>query len=146
MNRSILLLALWSISSISLAQKPNDIVGVWLNEKKDGHIEVYKKGKQYFGKITWLQDNTNDDGSSPKLDTKNPDEARQSKPIVGSLIFKGLKWDAAEKEWNGGKIYDPRSGNTYSMFARLRNPKTLYLKGYIGFSLIGRSTTWTRLN
>lgn len=127
------------------AQKADDILGIWLNEKKDGKINVFKKGGKYYGKIIWLKYDTNEDGSSPKLDNKNPDAKLRKKPIVGTLILKDLIWDEDDTEWDDGEIYDPRSGNTYSLFAKIQKSGSLYLKGYIGFSLLGRSTVWTKV-
>ncbi len=121
------------------------ILGTWLTEKKDSKVKVYKKDNKYYGKIIWLKDDLNDDGSTPKRDVNNPNADLRSRKLNGMNIMTGLEWDADDKEWNEGEIYDPRGGSTYSMFARLEDENTLYLKGYIGISLIGRSTTWTRV-
>lgn len=126
----------------AMAQKADDIVGVWWNQEKDGRVEVYKKGDVYFGKIEFIQKNTNADGSSPKKDAKNPDAKLRDRVLMGTVILKNLKWDG--KEWTGGEIYDSKSGNTYSCFARLQKDGSLYFKGYMGITLLGRSTVWTR--
>ena len=49
-------------------------------------------------------------------------------------------------KWSNGSIYDARSGKTYNLNANLKNQNTLFMRGYIGFSLIGRTTTWTRVS
>ena len=144
MKKSILI-ALVFIESISAKAQADKILGTWLNEPKDAKIEVYKKGDEYFGKIIWLKNNVNEDGTFPKLDSKNENEKLRSRSIVGINILKDLEWDEDDNEWDDGEIYDPRSGSTYSLYAKLENADTLYLKGYVGFSLIGRSTTWTRI-
>jgi uncharacterized protein (DUF2147 family) len=47
--------------------------------------------------------------------------------------------------WNDGKIYDPKTGKTYSCKMTLSgNKKSLDVRGFIGFSLIGRTSVWTR--
>jgi uncharacterized protein (DUF2147 family) len=46
-------------------------------------------------------------------------------------------------EWEGGKIYDPKSGKTYSCVMRFKG-SVLQIKGYIGITLIGRTTVWTK--
>jgi len=63
---------------------------------------------------------------------------------MGLTILHNLKWDGDKNEWNGGEIYDSREGDTYSLFARVDSENELYLRGYIGFSLFGKTTTWTR--
>ena len=46
--------------------------------------------------------------------------------------------------WDNGELYDPKKGKTYSGKITLTDKNTLDLRGYIGFSFIGRSSTWTR--
>lgn len=136
----------FSILTTPIFAQADKILGIWYNEPKDAKIEVYKKGDLYFGKIIWLKNNANDMGGSPRQDLKNPDPKKQQRPIVGINIVTDLKWDSEDEEWNDGEIYDPRSGNTYSVYAQLESENKLFLKGYIGFSLIGRSTYWTRIS
>lgn len=133
---------LFFMSNISFAQ--DGILGKWFNEEKTSQIEVYKENGKYYGKIIWLKDNKNPDGTSPRKDYNNPDSKMKQRDLIGTIILKDLKWDADDKEWNEGEIYDPKSGKTYSLFGRIESDGTLFLKGYIGFSLIGRSTIWTR--
>ncbi|MBT5274188.1 MAG: DUF2147 domain-containing protein, partial [Flavobacteriales bacterium] len=46
--------------------------------------------------------------------------------------------------WDDGNLYDPKKGKDYSGMITLADENTLDLRGYIGFSFIGRSSTWTR--
>ncbi len=140
-----LLIVLFLVTSISTFAQADKILGTWLNEPKDAKIEVYKKGDQYFGKIIWLSKNVGPNGESPKLDVNNEDEKLRSRPIVGINILKDLEWDEDDNEWDDGEIYDPRSGSTYSLYAKLEDANTLFLKGYMGLAVIGRSTLWTRV-
>ncbi len=141
----LLLASALYLLSLPLLAQADDILGIWFNEPKDSKIEIYKKGNAYYGKVIWLKDNTNDDGTAPKLDKNNEDPKEQVKPIVGKVIVHNLVWDEDDTEWDDGEIYDPRSGNTYSAYAKLESPDVLFLKGYIGFSLLGRSTYWTKV-
>ncbi len=124
--------------------KSDQIIGVWMTAEQESKIEIYKKGNQYYGKIVWIEDELGPDGKK-RLDVNNPDEHKRNRPLVGLTIVKNLEWDAEEREWNEGEVYDPESGSTYSVFARLQTKDELYLKGYIGFSLLGRSTVWKRV-
>lgn len=143
--KHVVLTAVFCLGSLfTMAQ--NAILGTWWNEEKTSKIEVYKEGSKYFGKVIYLKNNTNPDGSSPRTDYNNPDKKLQKRPVVGVIILKNLVWDADDKEWTDGEIYDPKSGNTYSLFARMEKDGSLYMKGYIGISLIGRATKWTRAN
>lgn len=144
--KHIILLTLTVLFTANMAFAQNDkILGIWWNQEKDAKIKVYKKGDKYFGEIIWLKKDKNDDGTSPKRDKNNPNAKLKKRTIVGTNILLDLKWDASAKEWNGGEIYDPRGGSTYSLFAVLRKDGSLFIKGYMGFSLFGKSTIWTRV-
>ena len=77
----------------------------------------------------------------PKLDEENPDAKKRTQPIIGLLILKGLKKDG-DKDYNDATIYDPKNGKTYSCKITYKG-NTLDLRGYVGISLIGRTSTWT---
>jgi len=135
-----------ALSYSSFAQKADDLLGVWWNAEKDGQVEIYKVGSEYRGRIAYVKLNTNPDGTSPKKDNLNPDEKLRSRVLQGLTILTGLKYDADDKEWAGGQIYDTKSGNTYNCYARLNEDGSLYFKGYmLGMRFVGRSTTWTRV-
>ena len=121
----------------------NDILGVWLEEKKESKIEVYKKDNSFFGKIIWLKEPLDEDGKI-KLDKKNPNNSMRENPINGLVIMKDLKYKK-KGEWSDGKIYDARSGKTYSLEVYMKNVNKLDLRGYLGFTLFGKTTTWTRV-
>lgn len=142
-KNSIVLSLLFLYSNLTFAQKPDAIIGIWLNEEKDAQIEVYEKDKLFFGKIVWLK-NAKDENGNWVLDTKNPDVSLRNRKKMGLTILHNLKWDSDKNEWNDGEIYDSREGDTYSLFARLDSKNELNLRGYIGFSLFGKTTTWTR--
>jgi len=144
MKKIAALLAFMVVPILSFSQS-DEILGTWLNEKKDSKITVYTENGKYYGKVIWLKNNVNEDGTSPKLDIQNEIEAEKKLPIEGKVILKDLSWDSDDKEWQDGTIYDPRGGSVYSCFGRMEAKDQLYLKGYIGFSLIGRSTIWTRV-
>ena len=114
---------------------------LWYNEEKTAKIQVYKAtdGK-FYGKIVWLKE-PNKDGK-PKTDDKNPDEARKKDPIIGLLLLKGFKKDG-DMGYNDGTIYDPKNGKTYSCKITREGDK-LDVRGYVGLSLFGRTTVWTK--
>lgn len=137
---SIFVLILF-LSLNAWSQKADDVLGQWYSENNESLIEIYKTGNKYYGKIIWLKEPLRD--GKPKLDDKNPDEKLRSRPIIGLVILKDFVFDG-EKEWSDGKIYDPKSGKTYSCYMELENRDKLKIRGYIGISLIGRTTYWTR--
>lgn len=136
--------ALLLLSSMTVfAQKADDVVGVWLTAEEESHIEIFKKSDgKYYGKIVWLKEPNEEDGSA-KLDDDNPDESLRSRPIMGMELLTGFEFDDDDM-WEDGKIYDPKEGKTYSCQMEF-DGNVLEVRGYIGFSLIGRTTRWTRV-
>lgn len=123
------------------AQQPDAIKGIWMNDEKDAKIEIYKSGASYFGKIIWTKDMYQADGKTPKKDTRNPDAALQNRTIQHLVILSGFTYD--DGEWNGGEIYDPKSGKTYKSKMKLKGAN-LEIRGYLGSSFFGKTTVWTR--
>ena len=127
----------------------DDILGMWLNQKQDAKIDIFKCGNDYCGKIVWLKEPVYPAGSAlgtpgtPKLDHYNPDVARKKTPLMDMQMMQGLQF-SGDKQWKNGKIYDPDSGKTYSSKATLVSTTELDLRGFIGFSMLGRTEKWTR--
>ena len=65
-------------------------------------------------------------------------------PIEGMTIVEGLELNG--KTWEDGTILDPKSGKIYSCYITLEDNNTLKVRGYIGFSLLGRTQKWIRKN
>ncbi len=118
------------------------ILGTWYNAEKDARIEITVKDGIYTGQVIWLK-NPLDAKGKPKTDVENPDPKLKSRPRLGLVVLTGLQHKDGNK-FDKGKIYDPKSGKTYSAQAELANPNLLKLRGFIGVSLIGRTSEWTR--
>lgn len=121
---------------------PDDVLGTWLNSTEKGHIQIFKQGNAYYGKLVWLKE-PNDEAGKPKTDKNNPDASLKAKPILGLQILKGFQFD--KDEWNGGKIYDPQNGKEYKCYMKMKDANTLLVRGYIGIAMVGRTETWTRI-
>ncbi len=142
MKKLTLFLFIFLMGSIAFAQQHSPI-GTWLNESGEARIEIYKcDSEKLCGKIVWLKD-PNRDGK-PKTDINNPDDKLRSRPIKGMVMMKGFEHDEGNK-WDDGEIYDPKNGKTYSCNMTMLGPDKLEVRGYIGFSMIGRSQKWTRV-
>lgn len=122
----------------------DQILGIWLTGSKKGKVEIYKKGDKYYGKLVWLKEPTYDDGS-PKIDKKNENEKLRSRPVMGLHILNNFVYDE-DFEWEDGEIYDPENGKTYSCEISMDEDdrNILNVRGYIGFSLLGRTDIWVR--
>ena len=66
----------------------------------------------------------------------------RDQPIEGLLIIRGLSFK--DGSWESGDILDPKNGRLYSCSIRLKDRNTLEVRGYLGFSLLGRTQVWKR--
>lgn len=119
-------------------------LGVWTNAEKKATFEIYKCGDKLCGKIVSLTVPNDPATGKPKTDSQNPDPKLRSRPRLGMVFMQGFEYDDDNK-WDDGKIYDPESGKTYSCYMKMLNANSMEVKGYIGFSMIGKSQTWTRV-
>jgi uncharacterized protein (DUF2147 family) len=144
MKKISFVLLLLFFSLITFAQQDGDqIVGVWKNGEGTGMIKIYKNGEKYQGKIVWLKEPMDPDTGKPKLDKNHPNDSLHIRPVIGLVNTWGFDY-AGNNQWENGKIYDPKNGNTYDCTIKMKNNNTLEVRGYIGISLIGRTDTWTR--
>lgn len=141
MSRLLMLLLCVCLSAASYAQA-DPVEGYWFNDSKDAKIRIYKAtdGK-FWGKIVWLK--TPDRDGAPKLDINNADKKLRSRPVMGMPILSRFEKDG-DATYSDGVIYDPKNGKTYSCRITRKDANTLNIRGYIGISLIGRTTVWTR--
>ena len=122
--------------------KATDVLGFWLSEEGRAVIEVTQVGDKFQGKLVWLK--VIADGEvKDKLDENNPDESLRSRSLQGLINLKDFVFDG-DDEWEDGTIYDPKSGKTYSAKMELEDQNTLEIRGFVGISLFGRTTTWKR--
>lgn len=126
------------------SKNPQKILGVWLNTEKDAKIEIYQCGDKICGKILWLK--RQEEEGKILRDENNPKENLRNRKLVGLDILKNFEYDEDDNKWVDGKIYDPKSGKTYSCVMHLKSQSTLLIRGYVGISLLGRTVEWTRSN
>ncbi len=137
--KKLLIIALIMVSYFSV--NAQDVVGRWKSVddetgKAKSIIEIYKKGNKYYGKIVKLLNEP--DGICRTCTTKY-----KNKNIEGLVILTDLEKD--DDEYNGGDIMDPKNGKSYSCYIKLESANKLKVRGYMGFSLLGRTQYWYRV-
>ncbi len=139
--QATLILSLIMSTHLGAFAQKNKLEGLWYNEEKTAKIEIYKAtdGK-YWGKIVWLKEPLRN--GVPKTDDKNPNPALRNTPTMGLVLLRHFEIDG-DNGYNNGEIYDPKNGKTYSCKITYKGDK-LDVRGYIGISLIGRTTVWER--
>ena len=119
-----------------------DVVGKWKLEDGTAIVEVYKSGDVYNGKIVWLKNPTEADGT-PAVDDLNPDPQLRKRQVLGLNMLSGLKQNGGE--YTGGKIYDPGNGKTYNCSMKVEG-NILKVRGSLDKKgLIGRTMDWFRV-
>ena len=66
----------------------------------------------------------------------------KNQPIEGLIIVKGLTQDNGV--WTDGDIMDPANGKSYDCTIKLDDDNTLNVRGFLGFSFLGRTQVWKR--
>tara|TARA_A200000113_G_C8819651_1_gene339981 strand:- start:631 stop:1053 length:423 start_codon:yes stop_codon:yes gene_type:complete len=122
----------------------NDIEGVWVTQddetgKKKSEILLYKNDGRLYGKILNLL--LEEDKGKKCVNCKG---GNKNLLIEGMTIVEDLKLNG--KTWEEGTILDPKSGKIYSCYITFEDTNTLKVRGYIGFSLLGRTQKWIRKN
>lgn len=144
MKLSLRLLTVFLLTTLSL--HANDIAGTWMTiddetGKARSYITIWVENGVAYGKIDKIiaikpGENTNPLCTECKGDDYN-------KPVVGMTILRNLRQDG--DEWKGGTIMDPNNGKTYKCKIKAENGgQILKVRGYIGFSLLGRTQVWKR--
>jgi uncharacterized protein (DUF2147 family) len=123
-------------------------VGLWRtiddnDEKPRAIVEIYEKNEKLYGRIIKTFPRPKD----KDLCEKCTGELKDAK-ILGLEILKGVyREDQNSKTWSGGTILDPANGKHYKVYIELQNDegpvsRKLKVRGYIGFSLLGRTQYW----
>ena len=140
--KKIFLLLFVSISLSSFSQKNSDVTGKWYTAEKDAIITIFEDNNTLSGKITWML-NPNDENGNPKKDPLNPNKDLRDRARQGMVMMTNFAYQK-DNVWDGGTLYDPKTGKTYSGMITLKDKNTLDLRGYVGIALLGRTQTWTR--
>lgn len=130
--------ALFFSIALSAQNKASDVLGTYMNPSGEGILKIYQEGNKYFGKLVWMK-------QPEKLDTKNPDKAKQTQKILGSTVLKDFVFDGKDT-WTNGTAYDPKNGKTYSCKITRDERGNLNIRGYIGISLLGRTDYFVKID
>ena len=136
-----MILAIICMMIPAFAAMAQDVIGKWKLETGTAIVEVYKSGDVFNGKIVWLNEPTEPDGT-PAVDKNNPDAKLRNVPLIGLNMLHGLKKDG--NKYSGGKIYDPENGKTYNCSMEV-NGNVLKVRGSLDSrGLLGRTMNWHR--
>jgi len=125
----------------------NAIFGTWLTNDGTAKVEIVDAHGVYNGHIAWLKaplfpaGDPNGMAGKPKVDRFNPDPSLRTRPIMGLTILMGLRY-AGGTVWDGGTLYAPSSGKSYTCKLSLASGGNLTVS--VGGAILGKTVTWTR--
>jgi len=113
-----------------VAEEEDEILGYWLTSQSI--VLIDQCDDELCATIEHI---FVDEGTDPKLilDSNNKDKSLRDRSIVGINLIKGFKFQKGLNEYKGGKIYDPRSGNTYKSNLYLNQDGLLKVEGCLAF-------------
>lgn len=132
-----LLLCLAATSASAQSREADNILGLYITEGNKGKVAISKKADKYYGKLVWII-------QPDALDEHNPDKNKRKEKVLGKVILKDFVY-TGNGTWEKGTVYDPESGKTYSGRILLEKNGDLNLRGFVGISLLGRTTIWKRV-
>ena len=136
-------LALCLADATAVVAAPKDPSGTYLTEDTRGRIRVEKCAAQpnkICGYVVWSKAPSGSDGG-PRLDRKNPDPNKITRPIVGHQLMMGL---VPKDDTYQGLIYNNEDGKSYNVTIYLQDD-TLKVKGCL-VAFLCKTETWTRVD
>jgi uncharacterized protein (DUF2147 family) len=125
------------VLALLLAASPAAVTGDWINQDRTALVRIAPCGTQLCGTVVRVLARG---PKVPRTDVNNSDPRLRSRPLVGLRVLSGFS--RAGARWDGGRAYDPKSGNSYRARIQLNPDRTLMVTGCVLF--ICRSQTWTR--
>jgi len=132
---------LLSVSALTAADP--SATGLWRTvddktHKPRGLVRLYEHNGAIFGRIEASYDAKEAGERCEKCEGE-----RRNQPVIGLVFLRNMKGKGPD--YAGGDILDPDSGWLYRCKMTLEDGgKRLVVRGFLGFSLIGRSQTWYR--
>ena len=120
----------------------NSPVGIWKTVDDNtgearSHIEIFEENGKLYGKIVKLLQKPSD----TVCDNCSGD--KKGKPLIGMELLSGLK--TYKDYWSYGRIMDPDNGKVYKCSVWMEGTDKLKVRGYIGFSALGRTQVWHKV-
>jgi uncharacterized protein (DUF2147 family) len=142
---SILLFHVRALGQDPKASAQNSPLGRWKTIDDDtGKVKsivvIWEENDKLYGKIEKLID--------PDPQDLNPrcvhcEGEMRNKPLIGLRILWDLRKDG--NQWSGGRVLDPDNGKAYKCYIMVEDGgKKLKVRGFIGFSVLGRTQYWLR--
>ena len=128
---------------LSATASAYNLSGLWRSvdentKQSTSIIKIYRQSNKYYGKIVHLYDQPGLVKVCNKCSGSNA-----GANVIGMRIINDLT-EESSNSYDNGSILDPKSGSVYSLKITQLSPSEIKLRGYIGFSWLGRTQYWKR--
>jgi uncharacterized protein (DUF2147 family) len=129
-----------------LLPSPRSPVGRWktvddASGKVKAIVNIWEDDSKIYGRIEQLLD---PDPKYPNPRCVRCRGALRDHPVIGMRILWDLKED--RNQWSGGQVLDPDNGRSYRCTIAVEDGgRRLRVHGFVGFSLLGRTQYWLRV-
>jgi uncharacterized protein (DUF2147 family) len=133
---------LFVTTTVFAAASHDSPLGLWKTHDDQGKLTGYVRITEDKGVYTGVIEKGLETDKEDKYCTACKD-ARKDQKLVGMTMMKNVK--AKGDAYEGTEILDPFSGNTYRVKLTLKEAGNIMeVRGFVGFSLFGRTQIWHR--
>ncbi len=143
---ALALLALVSVAGAGaqqLSPKLQNAIGRWQIVNSDGtpggKAETYLQNGKLFGRVTEVRP-----GRTPHDVCDKCSGEYKNQLILNMIFLRNFHPDG--DVWVGGTVVDPENGKEYQGKLWTVGNDDLHMRGFVGFSLFGRTETWVRIH
>ncbi|MBQ0021362.1 MAG: DUF2147 domain-containing protein [Bacteroidales bacterium] len=144
MKKMMCLLICMLMAAVSVSAQADKIVGTYkvVRNGVTSKVKIFKYNDGYRAQVAWVDNLKKADGTI-RLDEKNPDKNKRNVRADQIVLIDKVTYDADDKEWSNGKIYDPTNGKTYKVKLWFDSDKVLKMRGYVG--IFYDTSEWTKI-
>jgi len=142
---ALALLALVSVAGAGAQQltpKLQNAIGHWQIVNSDGtpggKAETYLVDGKLFGRVTEVRP-----GRTPRDVCDKCTGEYKNQLILGMVMMRNFHPEG--DDWVEGTVVDPENGKEYKGKIWAVGKDSLHMRGFIGFSLFGRTESWVRI-
>lgn len=132
------IISLFMITGAISQNNADEILGYFMSPQENGIYKFYKSGDKYFAKSVWMK-------RPSRLDSLNPDINKRTEKILGSVLVWDFVYDG-KNTWSKGYVYDANTGKIYKSKIVRDKDGNLLVRGYLGFSLFGKTEFFVKVN
>ena len=125
-----------------LTPKLQNAIGHWQVVNSDGspggHVDTYLVDGKLFGRVTEVRP-----GRTPRDVCDKCSGEYKNQLILGMILMRDFHQQG--DDWMDGTVVDPENGKEYKGKIWAVGKDSLHMRGFIGFSLLGRTESWVRI-